>query len=71
MYSDDEVLIKVEYAGIREWEQFEIDDSYHKMLDIEHNFPYTCGSEWSGVIQDKRANVTNLTVGDWVYACSF
>lgn len=45
MYSDDEVLIKVEYAGIREWEQFEIDDSYHKMLDIEHNFPYTCGSE--------------------------
>lgn len=69
--SDDEVLIKVEYAGIGEWDQFEIDGGYHKMLGIEHNFPYICGSEGSGVIQDKGANVTNLNVGDWVYACSF
>ena len=69
--SENDVLIKVQFAGIGEWDQFEINGGYHEMLNIKPEFPYICGSEGAGEIIKKGKNVHHLSIGDLVYACSF
>lgn len=69
--SENEILIKIHFAGIGEWDQFEMNGGYHEMLDIKPKFPYICGSEGSGKIIKKGRNVNQYNIGDLVYACSF
>ncbi|WP_411842849.1 quinone oxidoreductase family protein [Salinicoccus sp. HZC-1] len=68
---EDEVLIKVDYAGIGQWDIFERDGGYHELMDIEPHFPYILGSEGSGKIVKMGEEVKKLKIGDSVYACSF
>lgn len=68
---DDEVLIKVEYAGVGRWDIFEREGGYNEMLGLHSKFPYILGSEGSGVIYAKGKNVGNFAKGDKVYASGF
>lgn len=68
---DNDVLIKVEYAGVGQWDIFEREGGYEEMLGMHSRFPYTLGSEGSGVIYDMGKNVKKFTIGDKVYATGF
>ena len=68
---DDDVLIKVEYAGIGQWDTFEREGGYDEMLGVHSKFPYILGSEGSGTIYNKGKKVDNLDIGDKVYAPGF
>ena len=68
---DHEVLIKVEYAGIGQWDIFEREGGYDKMLGLGSTFPYILGSEGSGVIYAKGKHVDGFEIGDKVYAAGF
>ena len=68
---DNEVLIKIEYAGIGQWDIFEREGGYDAMLGLGSKFPYILGSEGSGVVYAKGKNVKHLEVGDKVYASGF
>lgn len=68
---DDDVLIKVEYAGVGQWDIFEREGGYDEMLGLHSEFPYILGSEGSGTIYAKGKNVDNFAIGDKVYASGF
>jgi len=68
---DHEVLMKIEYAGIGQWDIFEREGGYDQMLGLRSQFPYILGSEGSGVIYAKGKNVDNFEIGDKVYAAGF
>jgi NADPH:quinone reductase len=67
----DEVLIRVESAGVGEWDPFEREGGYAEMLGIEPDFPYVLGSEGAGVIAALGDRVSRFEKGDSVYACGF
>lgn len=67
----NEVLIKVEFAGIGQWDAFERQGGYAEMLGMEVEFPYVLGSEGSGTIALKGANVSGFEIGDKVMAAGF
>jgi NADPH2:quinone reductase len=67
----DQVLIRVEYAGIGQWDPFEREGGYAQMLGIQPVFPYILGSEGCGVIAAIGAQVTGLKIGDPVFAPAF
>lgn len=68
---DNEVLVKVEYAGIGSWDVFEREGGYDKMLGLGSRFPYILGSEGSGIVCAKGKNVDSFDIGDEVYATGF
>lgn len=68
---DDDVLIKVEYAGIGQWDVFEREGGYDEMLGLHSKFPYILGSEGAGTIYAKGKNVDSFAIGDKVYAPGF
>jgi NADPH2:quinone reductase len=68
---DNDVLIKVEYAGVGQWDVFEREGGYDEMLGLNSKFPIILGSEGSGVIYAKGKNVDNFVIGDKVYATGF
>jgi NADPH:quinone reductase-like Zn-dependent oxidoreductase len=67
----DEVLIRVETAGIGEWDPFEREGGYAQMLGLEARFPYVLGSEGAGTIAALGSDVRGFEVGDQVYAAGF
>lgn len=68
---DNEVLIKVEYAGIGQWDIFEREGGYDEMLGLRSKFPYILGSEGSGIIYKVGRNVKKFSIGDRVFAPGF
>lgn len=59
-----EVLIRVETAGVGEWDPFEREGGYAEMLGIEPSFPYVLGSEGAGVVAAVGEEVDRVSVGD-------
>jgi NADPH:quinone reductase-like Zn-dependent oxidoreductase len=66
-----DVLIRVEYAGIGQWDIFEREGGYAEMLNIEPKFPYILGSEGAGTVVAIGENVIGVNIGDKVYAPGF
>lgn len=66
-----EVLVRVEIAGVGEWDPFEREGGYAEMLGIEPSFPYVLGSEGAGVVAAVGEQVECFQVGDRVYAAGF
>jgi NADPH:quinone reductase len=66
-----EILLRVQAAGVGEWDAFEREGGYAKMLGVEAAFPYVLGSEGAGVVEAVGKDVTNVAVGDTVYAVGF
>jgi NADPH:quinone reductase-like Zn-dependent oxidoreductase len=69
--NDDEILIKLDYAGIGQWDTFEREGGYDQMLGLNSKFPYILGSEGSGEIVSIGKNVTDFEINDKVYAVGF
>src|SRR5690606_16645791 len=63
-----DVLIRVAYAGVAEWDVYEQEGGFAGMLGGEATFPYVLGSEGAGVVEDVGAEVERFGPGDRVYA---
>jgi NADPH:quinone reductase-like Zn-dependent oxidoreductase len=67
----EDVLIRVAYAGVGEWDAFERQGGYAEMLNMNPEFPYILGSEGSGIVIAQGEKVSNVDLGDQVYAPAF
>ena len=63
-----DVLIRVAYAGVAEWDAYEQEGGFAGMLGGEPTFPYILGSEGAGVVEAVGAEVERFSPGDRVYA---
>lgn len=66
-----EVLVRLEYAGVGEWDPFEREGGYAQMLGFTPEFPYILGSEGAGRVVAVGSGVTGFQVDDPVYAVGF
>jgi NADPH:quinone reductase-like Zn-dependent oxidoreductase len=66
-----QVLIRLETAGVGSWDPFEREGGYAEMQGMSPSFPYILGSEGAGRVAAIGGGVTNLEVGDRVFAASF
>lgn len=66
-----EVLVRLAYAGIGQWDSFEREGGYDQLWERQSSFPYILGSEGAGYIHAIGEKVEHLQVGDRVYATGF
>lgn len=64
----DEILIRVESAGVGVWDPFEREGGFAKAFGLEAKFPYVLGSDSAGTVATVGSRVTQFEVGDRVYA---
>jgi NADPH:quinone reductase-like Zn-dependent oxidoreductase len=64
----DEVLIRVEIAGVGVWDVFEREGGFAQMFGTEPKFPYVLGSDGAGIIAAVGEQVEHFKEGDRVYA---
>lgn len=64
----DEILIRVESAGVGVWDPFERDGGFAKLFGTEAKFPYVLGSDGAGTVVEAGANARDFKKGDHVYA---
>ena len=64
----DEILIRIESAGIGAWDPFEREGGFAKMMGRQPRFPYVLGSEGAGTVADVGQKVNTFKKGDRVYA---
>jgi NADPH:quinone reductase-like Zn-dependent oxidoreductase len=69
--SPNEVLIRVDFAGVGVWDPFEREGGYAEMLGLDSRFPYVLGSEGAGLVAAVGAGVAAFEIGDRVYAAGF
>jgi NADPH:quinone reductase len=68
---ENDVLIRLEIAGVGEWDPFEREGGYAEMMGMEPAFPYVLGSEGAGTIEAVGERVSRFAPGDRVYALGF
>jgi NADPH:quinone reductase-like Zn-dependent oxidoreductase len=66
----DEVLIRVESAGVAVWDIFEREGGFAELLGIEPKFPYVLGTDGAGAVAAVGKQVTRFKRGDRVYAAA-
>lgn len=64
----DEVLIRVEAAGVGAWDPFEREGGFVEIMGIKPKFPYVLGTDGAGTIAAAGKDVTRFKEGDRVYA---
>lgn len=64
----DEILIRVQTAGVGVWDPFEREGGFAKMMGSQPKFPYVLGSEGSGEVVEVGERVRQFKPGDQVYA---
>jgi NADPH:quinone reductase-like Zn-dependent oxidoreductase len=67
----DEILIRVESAGVGVWDPFECAGGFVEMAGVKPKFPYVPGSDGAGTVMAVGEQVNKFKVGDRVYAFSF
>jgi NADPH:quinone reductase len=67
----DDVLIRLEFAGVGEWDPFEREGGYAELMGETPSFPYILGSEGAGTVEAVGARVSRFAPGDRVYAVGF
>ena len=63
-----EVLIRVEAAGIGAWDPFEREGRFVEITGIKPTFPYVLGTDGAGTIAAAGKDVNRFKEGDRVYA---
>jgi len=63
----DDVLIRIESAGVAEWDPFEREGGFVKMLGVTPTFPYVLGSDGAGTVAAVGKQVKGFKEGDRVY----
>jgi NADPH:quinone reductase-like Zn-dependent oxidoreductase len=66
----DEVLIRVEAAGVGVWDPFEREGGFAKVYQTHAKFPYVLGTDGAGTVAAVGERVRGFTQGDRVYAIS-
>src|ERR1700746_548934 len=64
----DEVLIRVEVAGVGAWDAFEREGGFSQMFGTEPKVPYVLGSDGAGTIAAVGEQIERFKEGDRVYA---
>ena len=64
----DEVLLRVESAGVGVWDPFEREGEFAKMFGTKPTFPYVLGSDGAGTVAAVGAQVQRFKEGDHAYA---
>jgi NADPH2:quinone reductase len=64
----DEILIRVESAGVGVWDPFEREGGFAKIYGGNPQFPYVLGSDGAGTVTDVGSQVRGFKRGDPVYA---
>src|SRR5213082_355029 len=64
----DEVLLRVEAAGVGVWDPYEREGEFAKMFGIKPRFPYVLGSDGAGTVAAVGEQVRHLKEGDRAYA---
>ncbi|MEV4664615.1 NADP-dependent oxidoreductase [Micromonospora echinofusca] len=67
---DDDVLIRVEFAGVGSWDAGEREGEYDGAFGIASTFPYVLGWDAAGTVAAVGRNVTRFDVGERVYAAT-
>lgn len=67
---DDDVLIRVEYAGAASWDAVEREGHYDGAFGVASAFPYVLGWDAAGTVAAVGRNVTRFDVGERVYAAT-
>jgi NADPH:quinone reductase-like Zn-dependent oxidoreductase len=68
---DDEVLIRVEVAGVGVWDGLEREGEMAGMMEGSPRFPYVPGTDGAGEVIAVGKNVRRFKVGERVYAVAF
>lgn len=63
-----EVLIRVEAAGVGAWDPFERQGGFVEIMGIKPKFPYVLGTDGAGTIAAVGKDVNRFKEGDRVYA---
>ena len=66
--SNDDVLIRVAYAGVGSWDPHEREGHYDGIFGAPSAFPYVLGWDAAGTVAAVGSNVTRFAPGDRVYA---
>jgi len=64
----DEVLLRIESAGVGVWDPYEREGEFAKMLGTKPTFPYVLGSDGAGTVAEVGAQVHRFKKGDHAYA---
>src|SRR5690242_2720759 len=64
----DEILIRVESAGVGVWDLFEREEGFAKLFGIKPTFPYVLGSDGAGTVAAVGKQASGFKEGDRVYA---
>lgn len=67
---DDDVLIRVEAAGVGSWDAVEREGEYDGAFGIASTFPYVLGWDAAGTVAAVGRSVTRFEIGDRVYAAT-
>lgn len=67
----DEVLIRVESAGVGVWDPEERDGTFAQVFGARPRFPHVLGSDGAGTVEAVGERVQGLKEGDRVYAYGF
>lgn len=65
---DDDVLIRVAFAGVASWDALEREGGYDGAFGVASTFPYVLGWDAAGTVAAVGRNVTRFDVGERVYA---
>jgi NADPH:quinone reductase-like Zn-dependent oxidoreductase len=68
---DDEILIRVEGAGVGVWDSLEREGEMAGLMEGKPHFPYVPGTDGAGEVVAVGGNVRRFKVGDRVYATAF
>lgn len=64
----DEILVRVESAGVGVWDPYEREGGFVSMMGIEPRFPYIPGTDGAGIVEAVGERVGGFKEGDRVYA---
>ena len=62
-----EVLIRVEAAGVAAWDPFEREGRFVEIMGVKPTFPYVLGTDGAGTIAAVGNDVSRFNEGDRVY----
>src|SRR5919197_3993235 len=65
--SANEVLVRVEAAGVGVWDPFEREGGFAKEFNVQPTFPLVLGSDGAGTVEAVGDGVQSLEKGDRVY----
>ena len=64
----DEVLLRIESAGVGVWDTYEREGEFAKMFGTKPSFPYVLGSDGAGTVAAVGKQVRRFKEGDQAYA---